>query len=263
MVVPWVSQKTKLLLGFGMAFSAGYCDVICLVRFHCFASMMTGNLIEIGRSAVDPAFNPILIACIIFCFQFGVCVHTFIEKHYTYGSTFIAPILVLIIALVETFPLVSGYQLFDSKWVACLMAPIFGVQSSVSMMGTMKCPTTMCTGHLQGLAGFIVSAVRQEKLNQAAQQKRALTIAIICGVPIGAVVGALLNFHTQGHVLNNVLMSPMVAVLACLIMADDFMAHPPSGHPAAKQFAKHKFFSQGTMHEISEILLNPVDDVQE
>ena len=36
---------------------SGYADVVCIVRYQAFATMMTGNMVWLARVAVDPEPN--------------------------------------------------------------------------------------------------------------------------------------------------------------------------------------------------------------
>ena len=43
---------TKSALAFAFAFVSGYADVICFVRYDAFATMMTGNVLQIVRTSL-------------------------------------------------------------------------------------------------------------------------------------------------------------------------------------------------------------------
>ena len=66
-------QATWLCLGF--AFTTGWVDVLCTLRFGAFGTMMTGNSIYLAKSAVSGAYTDLLFySAVIVCYCAGVVV---------------------------------------------------------------------------------------------------------------------------------------------------------------------------------------------
>jgi len=227
-VAPSISVRTKFLLALGFSFIAGFVDVICMIRYKALPSMMTGNLIQLGRSAVEDIDYMFLFA-LISCRMGGLAIHYFAEKRFAYGTTLVAPCFAFVILSLEYKQYKGIYMdgtgpIFDRKYDLLFMAPVFGVQQAVSMQGCLAGPTTLATGHLMNLTYNIIDFVQGKKL--ANITKFACDTAIVIGLAVGALVGSLANTHCKGSVLHEFLLSMGVLPLIVLFVIDDYFSTP-------------------------------------
>eukprot|EP00746_Dinoflagellata_sp_MGD_P059763 gnl/MRDRNA2_/MRDRNA2_254611_c0_seq1.p1 gnl/MRDRNA2_/MRDRNA2_254611_c0~~gnl/MRDRNA2_/MRDRNA2_254611_c0_seq1.p1 ORF type:complete len:287 (-),score=11.55 gnl/MRDRNA2_/MRDRNA2_254611_c0_seq1:96-956(-) len=244
---PTVSVRTKFFLALGFAWIAGFVDVICLIRYKALPSMMTGNLIQLGRSLVEEIDAVFLIA-LICCRMGGLAIHYFAERRFAYGTTLVAPLLGFTIISLEYIQYkcihVNGTgPLFHRKYDLLFMAPVFGVQQAVSMQGCLACPTTLATGHLANLTYSIIDLFLGKGIANVA--KFACDCAIVLGLAGGALVGSCANTYCKETVLHDFLLSIGVLPLILLFAVDDYLSTPPVEAPDARHLSfQEKLFSR-------------------
>uniref|UniRef100_A0A7S2PV12 DUF1275 domain-containing protein n=1 Tax=Zooxanthella nutricula TaxID=1333877 RepID=A0A7S2PV12_9DINO len=231
MAAPKVSLKAKLLLASVLAWVAGFTDVISFLDFHSYASMMTGNLIQLARFGSDTNLHgwsvdeesamptAVFIILIITVNMLGIVTYHAAEATYKYGTTLIAPIGVVLVGAFE-FTLYMGWNIAPARFQVFPLTFIFGIQNAMSMAGAVGCPTSLCTGHVGVLAG----AVQKLLAGQRAKipiDKFAVSLAIILAFLLGAVSGQLAVRYTVESDFRQFLLLPAVVLLAVAMVVDD------------------------------------------
>jgi len=239
-------MRTKLGLAFSFAWIAGYADVICLIRYKVFPSMMTGNLLQLGRSFFEEIDATFLIAIIV-CRMGGLAVHYFAERRFAYGTTLVAPFLFVMIIGIEALRL-HWPDAFPRKYEVCFLAPVFGVQSAVSMQGCLGCPTSMGTGHLQNITYSIIGYFTGEAVNHL---KLFCDLAIICGLAFGALCGSVANSYLKGYMAHDFLLSAAMVPMIVLFSIDDWCSTPPPDLPKQASF-KDRIFSHPSNDDLCD-----------
>jgi len=234
-----VGLRTKSVLAFCFACFAGYANVICLIRYKVLPSMMTGNLLQLGRSLVEDNIDAVLIILIIVCRMGGLAIHHFAKKRFAYGTTLLTPLLLFTIVCVERTRYVRHWRSgvlvpFDQKYEVCFLAPVFGVQAAVSMQGCLGCPTTLGTGHLQNLSYSLIGWGSGKAVDRV---KCICDCAIIAGLAVGALCGSMANSFFQGCAVHEFLLSIAMLPLIVLFAIDDYLSTPDPFAPKRRQIS--------------------------
>ena len=140
-----------------LAILSGYCDVLCLLRFRCFAALQTGNIVHIGiaLSRWYDDDGKTLMATLLFngavlashmAAVFGFCA---IADRMRRPVQVAAPLLG---ALTLVGGLVDGFT--GNQWAACFLAASFGAMNFASspntpLEGRLFTMTSLATGNLQ------------------------------------------------------------------------------------------------------------------
>ncbi|CAE7237664.1 unnamed protein product [Symbiodinium microadriaticum] len=138
------------------AFVIGYADVISMLRYRCFSSMMTGNAIMFEKAIVNPgAFDegPFYYIVITFAFASGAVLQCVSEHFFpNRGGSIIALPLVVLVVLADIIQL---HMPSEPDWTVAGLAHLFGVVASACSTGRMGTHTTMVTGHILSLANLL------------------------------------------------------------------------------------------------------------
>mmetsp|Transcript_152930 Transcript_152930/g.490618 ORF Transcript_152930/g.490618 Transcript_152930/m.490618 type:complete len:343 (-) Transcript_152930:63-1091(-) len=196
-----VRVRIRLVLAGIMAFMAGWVDVVCMSRYSAFATMMTGNVLYLGRTIAVTGWQvtektewlpePIFYLSIIVAYVFGLIVHQAMERRLPqWTATAFAPVLALGIMALELFEASGSTASFlPPRWNVMLLAPIFAVQANVALRGGLGTMTSMATGHLHSLSNYLVQACTGE-LSVENMKKVPVSAAIVVSLALGALMGA-------------------------------------------------------------------------
>eukprot|EP00449_Zooxanthella_nutricula_P065579 CAMPEP_0198574580 /NCGR_PEP_ID=MMETSP1462-20131121/114872_1 /TAXON_ID=1333877 /ORGANISM="Brandtodinium nutriculum, Strain RCC3387" /LENGTH=132 /DNA_ID=CAMNT_0044305801 /DNA_START=63 /DNA_END=458 /DNA_ORIENTATION=- len=131
--------------------------------------MMTGNFFQLGFTIVHPRVNytkprfvhlsksrlpdPVFYSAVIFCYFLGVAMYRLGEaKAPLQTGSFFGPFLTAILIVIEVIDgvcLQGQDDIIDTRWVVCLLAPLFAVQNVMTMTGGLSVATAFLSGHLQ------------------------------------------------------------------------------------------------------------------
>lgn len=253
----WTKAKHRLIAA-ALSFVAGYTDAISVTRWHVFATMMTGNLIYVGRSTVNAQSNDVqesytgawYYALVLLTFSCGVAAWKLAEHCYpdrgasTVGIPFAFLMVTMELVLMWT-PWVRGYTMAYSLTVLAY-APMFGVMNAACTAGRLATTTTVATGHMVTVVSLAVKALclRQE-LSQAERGKCIQSVAIIGSTLAGVMLGVAV-YLSRGKGSHGALI-PVGPALAVLFWLHDHLAKPSSlvkKAQALKQRAANQILSR-------------------
>jgi len=240
----WTSTKHRLIAS-ALSFVAGYTDIISVTRWRVFATMLTGNLIFVGRSTIhsqsqyltgvvshDVYAGTWYYIVVILTFCCGVAAWRVAEHFYKDrgASTVGIPFAFLMVAM-ELVLLLSPRVLHDFPIIYSLTvlayAPMFGVMTAACMSGRLATTTTAATGHFVVLVSTMVKQrFLQEELNHSERAKRGMGVAILGSTLAGAMVGTLVYICTDDG--SHGALVPVGPALAVLFWLHDHLARPSS-----------------------------------
>lgn len=216
----------------------GYADVVSLVRYQAFASILTGNAIWLGRVAVDPKSDDEhtgwYYVAICASFSLGSVLHRICELRWPNRGGSIAAIpLATSMLLTEIAYMVTECSFHEDylRWTVVLVAPIFGVVAAACSNGRMGTHTTMVTGHiltLTQIAGNLLMArfgYDPMKLH-VDKRKSMMSIMVIAATIAGACLGSYALVKVE--VCHDVLLFPVPLLLYGLLWLHDHLAKPRS-----------------------------------
>ncbi|CAJ1390226.1 unnamed protein product [Effrenium voratum] len=227
----WRMQKHAWIAAM-LAMVTAYADVVSLMRYHSFASILTGNVIMLCRAMVDPQtnghhFSFYLALCA--SFAVGAFLHRLCENWWPNrgGSLAAVPFTVLMLG-VETWYLVTDEDaIYDDpvlRWSVVLVSPIFGVIAAACSTGRMGTHTTMVTGHVLTMSG-VLGNLPFKKLTEQDVKKVIMSGMVLAGTVCGASLGA---WALTNKTLHNVLLFPVPIVLYILMWLHDHLCQPRS-----------------------------------
>lgn len=128
----------------GFSFLNGWVDAVCVSRYHAFATMMVGNMLNLGNSVPkyvggldvqsspglpEPVFNVLLIVC----FMFGVSLYRVLERGFGWSAKHFAPAVVLWITVHDVLEDFSGIgkTMPPNRLNVLRLAPVFGLQDAL------------------------------------------------------------------------------------------------------------------------------------
>jgi len=215
----------------------GYADVVSLVRYQAFASILTGNAIWLGRVAVDPKSNDQhtgwYYVAICASFSLGSVLHRICELRWPNRGGSIAAIpLALLMSLTEIVYMATECSFHESylRWTVVLVAPLFGIVAAACSNGRMGTHTTMVTGHILTLTQIVGNLVMARlgydpmKLN-VDKRKSMMSIMVIAGTIAGACLGSYALVIVEVH---HVLLFPVPLLIYALLWLHDHLAKPRS-----------------------------------
>ncbi|CAL1153819.1 unnamed protein product [Cladocopium goreaui] len=215
----------------------GYADVVSLVRYQAFASILTGNAIWLGRVAVDPKSDDQhtgwYYVAICASFSLGSVLHRICELRWPNRGGSIAAIpLALLMSLTEIVYMATECSFHESylRWTVVLVAPLFGIVAAACSNGRMGTHTTMVTGHILTLTQIVGNLVMARlgydpmKLN-VDKRKSMMSIMVIAGTIAGACLGSYALVIVEVH---HVLLFPVPLLIYALLWLHDHLAKPRS-----------------------------------
>jgi uncharacterized membrane protein YoaK (UPF0700 family) len=219
-----LSLNEKIGYAGGLAWVAGYINMITLMRFQAFGTMMTGNILLLARAgneagalhADEGNVLPDLwfYAGIIVARHFGLLAHALASKlNMEYDMILCGPVSVGLIFLSEYFTTQTIEETTSARWVVFLVAFTFGQQSAIThpIIGQ---PTILATGHLTNLSANLNSFVLGDGISANPDQLK-LNFAIVFGLLIGAFSGGWADKRVEHYILTPITIG-QVLVLANL-----------------------------------------------
>jgi len=206
----------KRILGIAMAITTGLADISIFTKFQCFCTMMTGNLIWLGRSLVNGQLrNTLYYSSLIFSYVMGlVAFRVFTSKKETSLSNYFsilsekwklrllpkcAVTIVSLMAIANIFLNVTGM-----RWLPLtLTAFCFGIINSVGTQYTGSL-TFVVTGHMTKLTNEImdyISLPKHEK-NNADKGSMLQNASLVIGFLIGAMIASLKILPAKYEILS-------------------------------------------------------------
>ena len=240
----WRFQK-HVCIATLFALVTGYADVVSLVRYQAFASILTGNAIWLARVVVDPLSSKHTCwyyVAICSSFAFGSLIHRLCELKWPNegGSTAARPLALLMLMGELAYVLTDCEVVFmesnckegyihpyekDLRWTVVLVAPLFGVIAAVCSTGRVGTHTTMVTGHILTLTGSMGNILMLRKLSPAERRKSLMSMMVITGTMAGACLGSWALLKAQVH---HILLFPVPPLIYCLLWLHD---HWPNKDP--------------------------------
>lgn len=136
----------KLGIMAGFSFVNGWVDAVCISRYHAFATMMVGNMLTFGNSAVqfwlsgvdDPAIpwlpDPLFYVLLLLAFIFGVGLYRVLERRFGWTACHFAPAVVVWITLHDLLEVYMGpADAPPNRWNVLRLAPVFGIQDAMTV----------------------------------------------------------------------------------------------------------------------------------
>ncbi|CAK9045465.1 Uncharacterized protein SCF082_LOCUS25705 [Durusdinium trenchii] len=214
-----------------LAFVAGYADVVSLVRYQAFSSILTGNVIYLGRVSVTPQADDKhtgwFYVAVCLTFMIGSFMQRLCELAWpNRGGSIAAVPLVGLMMISEVLYLITDWQYHEQvlRWTVVFVSPLFGVVSAACSTGRMGTHTTMVTGHILNVTQIVARRLYGEKITQDTWKKFTMSIMVIGGTVGGACIGSLALMSTKSHIL----LFPMPIVIYILLWLHDHLARPRS-----------------------------------
>jgi len=229
-----VSDSAKLMFLSAFSFSTGWVDAIALLKYGCFANMMVGNMIYLGRvigalGSSESALNaereisPQFFVGLIVMYTLGVIIYTLTKKWYALTARFWAPV-VFFMLLGEAY--VDKYILPGNRWNLLLVVWVFGVEDTLCLKGAMGMLPWGSTGKVVTV-GVSISNVILGTADHAEKWKGLTAFCMIVSMATGASF-ALLYFRWHGSAdWGNAIIAPYLAAL--LLLHDHWLAAPAVG----------------------------------
>jgi len=206
----------KRILGIAMAMTTGFADISIYTKFQCFCTMMTGNLIWLGRSLVHGQVrNSLYYSSLIFSYVMGlVAFRVFstnkesqLSKYYSILSgkwkmrllPKCAVTIVSIMAVANIFLNTTGMT-----WLPLtLTAFCFGIINSVGTQYTGSL-TFVVTGHITKLTNEIMDYISMPKHEKNNVDKGGMiqNASLVVGFLIGAMIASLNILPAKYEILS-------------------------------------------------------------
>jgi uncharacterized membrane protein YoaK (UPF0700 family) len=235
---PEKAEKNKkwlrLAVAAALAVVAGYADVVCFVRYNAFATAMDGNLLLAAKAYVKEGFKvspdvgmPLVhfYLLIVVLRMLGFAAHNLAEHLHPRGSTMLTPLLIISVLGVEIANFCTTYELYPGRWDVLMLAPVFGVQAGISTEGMVGAPTSLATMHMQAFTKVITEYIFKRE-GQLTIPKQGLQFAVPLGLCAGALMGTLAEDYSKGKKGEELLLSPIVCLLAVCVAIDDHFTTP-------------------------------------
>ena len=230
------------LLVLGFSFTAGFIDLLTLVRFTQFAGMQTGNMILIGRDLYrltlpDQSQHELLVSIAFHVatlmshfagvMAFCAVAHWCTKNPVRWGAILVGT-LTICGALLDL--LSKG-----SSWSVCLVAASMGAMNFIpspnsSLGNKLFLMTVLTTGNLQKSAKMCFKFLICHNFTSEEKQQWLLAGTTIIGTIVGALIGALALYanpfeKAYGESLLLLLVSPLQVLLLC---SHDAFFRPPT-----------------------------------
>lgn len=185
-----------------MSFLAGCSDVVCIRRFHCYTSMMTGNIITMSVAIAERNWIEVMWKLsLVTCFFIGTCAARTIysvfplnrdsakdpakHQHLKYVAAFVFALFVL-------YDLLPGNQ----RWAVTLLALAYGMVYSSANQALDATITQLMTGHITKLG----TAISDRFLGPCRQWNKGtlMSLCIVSSFVIGVIFGVGVSTSSFG-----------------------------------------------------------------
>eukprot|EP00747_Dinoflagellata_sp_TGD_P180817 gnl/TRDRNA2_/TRDRNA2_33906_c0_seq2.p1 gnl/TRDRNA2_/TRDRNA2_33906_c0~~gnl/TRDRNA2_/TRDRNA2_33906_c0_seq2.p1 ORF type:complete len:314 (+),score=36.12 gnl/TRDRNA2_/TRDRNA2_33906_c0_seq2:126-1067(+) len=212
-----MSVRARALFCGGFGFVTGFTNVICLRRYKAFGTMMTGNLLMMGLSAVESGLSegggmlpaPVFFALVIVARSLGLLLHLVLSMTPVKRvgvSLILAPAMVMVVFAAGCLRFQSAVPWIPERWDVFWVAILFGVQSAVTHP-TLSTPTMVLTGHMTNMLYTTVQA----SLGASDVKMSSLVVpsSIVAAAFVGAVFGAAADVFTEGSKMASFVLTPI------------------------------------------------------
>merc|ERR1740121_958943 len=232
------------------SFVNGWVDAICLIRYEAFATMMVGNLLTFGHSAVDfwltrrddPTIvwlpDPLLYVFLVLNFMLGVSLYRVLERKRGWSGKHFAPLVVVWVTLHDLlesrWPL-SSDPTSPNRWNVLRLAPVFGLQDAMTVRNGFGSLPWCTTNNVVTMAFASTDLVMGGCSVPAEEWRKLVTSCIIFGfMVLGTVAGsafdALCGDECRFDDLDIAVVAPL---LGLLFLVNDWV-FPPATQTAEK-----------------------------
>jgi len=221
-------RAQERFLASAFAFAVGYTDVITLLRWKSFATIMTGNALLLGRAVLarDPkvTYQAHFYVIVICSFLFGAFAYNYVETKMPHrGGSLVGAVFAVLMISGELVCLAHPGPEPYSPYLLVFLTPMFG-------MLTVACPrlgapTTMVTGHLANL-GTVLAKCWFRHMNQELKDKAIMSAMVVMSILVGAGTGGWLVIRHRRHEETEGLLLPVAPCLALLLFFTDHLHKP-------------------------------------
>ena len=186
------------MLAGSLSLLSGFADVACLSRFHSFAAMQTGNMVQIGVAIAIFDGNTLAAEltfrlAVLSSHFFAVFFFCMLAAHTTRPVLIAAPAVGLLTA---SAGLLDGLIDGECKWSACLVSASFGAMNFMSspntvLEGKLFTMVSLATGNLQKCARMTYAAMAGATFSAHETQAMQIASAVVVGTFLGAVLGGV------------------------------------------------------------------------
>jgi hypothetical protein len=192
----------------GLAGITGYTNVICLLRYAAYATMMTGNILmaanavttgNISHAHDGNVFPDLLFYMLIIVAHYcGLFLHSLVSMQQMSYTMLINGPIVLVYTFVTEYMSANGTV--PERWATFPVALCFGLQSAVTHQ-VIGFATILATGHLNNLFACLNAAMIGGGMAGKKDQIK-VNFAIIYSLVVGALVGAWVSIHVEQYVFT-------------------------------------------------------------
>mmetsp|Transcript_41182 Transcript_41182/g.74233 ORF Transcript_41182/g.74233 Transcript_41182/m.74233 type:complete len:341 (-) Transcript_41182:62-1084(-) len=216
-----------------MAFLAGYSDVICLQKFHCYATMMTGNVISMSMALAERKWNDALWRLsLVGSYVIGAASVRSIEmscrqrimasesqsssqKSNHPHLKIVAPIVAAVFAIADKLLIGSSSIISDGqKWNLALLALGYGMVYASANQALNATITQLVTGHITKLG----SAVSDRFLPGGARQWNKGVVTSVC-ILGSFIVGGIFGVQILSVAPNEFPLFASLGIVYALLLA--------------------------------------------
>eukprot|EP00929_Paragymnodinium_shiwhaense_P064215 TRINITY_DN32148_c0_g1_i1.p1 TRINITY_DN32148_c0_g1~~TRINITY_DN32148_c0_g1_i1.p1 ORF type:complete len:280 (-),score=39.79 TRINITY_DN32148_c0_g1_i1:276-1115(-) len=210
-------------------FAIGWIDVTYFVKYSCFVSMMTGNVVQMGRSMAQEGFSVDGFGFfIIMIFMFWVGVMSFRVLRYFTGRKSKRCFAALFLGYYALYMLAAFYadhcNCINKRWPAILLPPMFGVHGSVMIKeGLGKYPGIAMTSNSVNLNYFFFDVIIKGWANIPDKQKHDAFVILgnFVAMLAGAFCAALLIMEFPSILHNHGMSVPPLLILLYMLLWND------------------------------------------
>jgi uncharacterized membrane protein YoaK (UPF0700 family) len=192
---------TPIVFASVMSFLAGCSDVVCLQRFHCYTSMMTGNLVMMSISIAEGNWAEALLKLsIITSFFVGTCISRSLswicnkdrDTPTAAKKRHLKVIALITLVMFTLYDKMAAHQM----WVANLIPIANGIVYSCANQELNATITQLMTGHLTKLGSSVVD--RFAGPSYLWNKGSLMSLGIISSFVVGAFAGLKLSTSSFG-----------------------------------------------------------------
>ena len=211
-----VSKRCALVNG--LAFTVGWADVLCLLRYGAFGTMMTGNTMFLAQSVVLARWTLVgFYAAVIGAFCAGQAFYRAVDRVVAKGTsgTSVAPAVLALSFLQDGLG-----SAFPGRWHVALLSAELGIVCGLAndVDGVV---VNMVTGHIQRVANAAFDfAVRDEVRDRQFRQSCAVLFSFFLGVCGGTLATARGRAYRARNAFLPVF-SPLGLAFAALLCLHD------------------------------------------
>lgn len=214
-----------------LAILSGYCDVICLLRFRCFAALMTGNIVHIGIAISNWRDTEELMATLMFngavlaSHAMAVFLFCAIADCVSRPVQLAAPLLG---CLTLVGGLVDGFT--GNRWAACCLAASFGAMNFITspntvLEGRLLTMVSLATGNLQKSCKMLYKKLSGHSFSHVEVTETQIALSVVGGTFIGAVLGGFAFAYTP-LVSTPYLFVPLALAQTIVLLMHDRLLRP-------------------------------------